>query len=78
MKVIISSISSLIDSFTINFLLHLANDSSYKHCTSDCLLILSGSGFTCAKHDFKSCTNINNTNITFFFYIKLVCKKYLY
>ena len=48
MKVIISSISSLINPFTIN-LQHLTNDSSSNHCTSDCPLILSGSGFTCSK-----------------------------
>ena len=58
MKVVIWSIFSLINYFTINFLLHLANDSSYKHCTRDCLLILSGSGFTCAKHYFKSCSKL--------------------
>ena len=57
MKVIISCISSLINPFTIN-LLHLTNDSSCKHCTSDCPLILSGSGFKCSKQYFKSCSKI--------------------
>ena len=46
MKVIISPISSPIKPFTINCL-HLANDSSCKHCTSDCFFVLSG---TCAKY----------------------------
>ena len=42
---------------TINWL-QLANDSSCKHCTSDCLLILSGSCFTCSKQYCKSCSKI--------------------
>ena len=48
MKVIKSSIPLVINPFIIN-LLHLTNDSSCKPCTSDCPLILSGSGFTCSK-----------------------------
>ena len=57
MKVNILSISSLINLFTIN-LLHVTNASSCKHCTSDCLLIISSLGFTCIKQCFKSCSKI--------------------
>ena len=52
MILIISCISSLMNLFTINCL-YLANDSSCKHLISDCLSILSGSGFTCSKQYFK-------------------------
>ena len=48
MKSIILSNSSPFNPFTINCL-HLANDSSCKPVISDCLSILSASGFTCSK-----------------------------
>ena len=53
----ISSISSLFNIFIINCQ-HLANDSSCRHCTSDCLSVISCSGFTCSKQYFKSCSKI--------------------
>ena len=46
MKLKISSNSSLMNPFTINCL-HLAN--CCRHLISDCLSILSCSGFTCSK-----------------------------
>ena len=57
MKLIISSNSSVIIPFTINCL-HLANEISCKQLISDCLSILSGSGFTCSKQYFKSCSKM--------------------
>ena len=57
MKVILSFISLPINPFTIKWL-HLANDGSCKHCTSDCLFILCGSGFTCSKQYLKSCSKM--------------------
>ena len=49
--------SSLLNPFTINYL-HLANDSSCRHVISDCVSILSASGFTCSKQYFKSCSKM--------------------
>ena len=57
-KLIISSNSSLMNPFTINCL-HLVNGSSCKHLISDCLSILSASGFTCSKQYFKSCSKMS-------------------
>ena len=57
MKLIISY-SLLMNLVTITNCLDLVNDSCCKHLISDCLSIVSGSGFTCSEQYLKSCSKI--------------------